>query len=419
VSRFTTPRGDWQVRAPVAVRFEGVDAGSPLARQLGQMLRPQIDRFYRKAAAAHAAGVTEWSHLAQRTPDMAIRYHNNYGQEIVHVTPAPGVVEEARKRVPRPPWEWLLIEFVATAPVDYALIYTRAEVTAPRTTKFQTIRAGTPDGYALAPANGQPSVTLAAEQTLLSAWLVHVGEAPDVSAWTARCDAISNVSWTPGAAPMFHANNGTLDHDTVQAQAIANALAIPAGGVWTPTSGWAHPGSVGFYPDGSLVPAPSVSYDSATGKFSITGGSGGTTLSRLSWYLVVDGYVSPQPVLHPEWTWFGFSVGLQNDGMNTNGPPPDMGGTDEVVIRVSAYPFGTRWETQTYSTAKGPVQGYVHRETHEAPKPWGSRATRATRATFPGDPPWSDSTKLGDAHLTQPTALPPPAVTPAVTFKPA
>lgn len=118
-------------RSPVKVRFEGVPAGSPLARELYGMLRGPIDKFYRGQAQAYSLGTVGQQGGHQSTPELQMRYQNNQGSETVHVRVAKHVVEEAIKRQGGERFEWALVEFeVVLDAADYT--YFRMEAETPR-----------------------------------------------------------------------------------------------------------------------------------------------------------------------------------------------------------------------------------------------------------------------------------------------
>jgi hypothetical protein len=96
-------------RSPVKVRFDGVPAGSELARLLYHALQGPINRFYWKAAQAYALSPTDQSGLHQTTNDWSIRYLNNQGHETLIIKVAADVVEGVIKQLKRY-WDYAIIE---------------------------------------------------------------------------------------------------------------------------------------------------------------------------------------------------------------------------------------------------------------------------------------------------------------------
>lgn len=96
-------------RSPVKVRFDGVPAGSELARLLYNSLKGPINRFYQKAAQAYALGVTDQAGLHQTTADWSIRYLNNQGDETLIIKVAADVVHEISESLKRY-WDYAIIE---------------------------------------------------------------------------------------------------------------------------------------------------------------------------------------------------------------------------------------------------------------------------------------------------------------------
>lgn len=105
MSRFQLPtqKGTelWpQVMRPmVLVRFRNVKPGSILARALISQLGGQINRFYQAQAQNYALSGATFAAKSTTIGDMRLSYSNNFGTEMIYVEIAPGVLEEARRRL--------------------------------------------------------------------------------------------------------------------------------------------------------------------------------------------------------------------------------------------------------------------------------------------------------------------------------
>lgn len=99
------------IQAPVAVRFAGVPAGSPLARELYAALQGPINQFYSACAQNYALGLGAHARMQRELPHAQLSYTNNHGSETVHVRVSRELQEHAARQLRRPtPWDFAVIE---------------------------------------------------------------------------------------------------------------------------------------------------------------------------------------------------------------------------------------------------------------------------------------------------------------------
>lgn len=99
------------IQAPVAVRFAGVPAGSPLARELYAALQGPISQFYQACAQNYALSLGTHARVQRELPHAQLSYINNHGSETVYVRVSRELQEHAVRQLKRPmPWDFAVVE---------------------------------------------------------------------------------------------------------------------------------------------------------------------------------------------------------------------------------------------------------------------------------------------------------------------
>lgn len=116
--------------APTKVRFDGVPAGSDLAKHLYRQFAPQINHFHRAQAQKYSLSTIENYRAHGTYPGLKMTYTNLQGQETVQITVTAPVPTPNPQPKPKPFWDWVQIDIdipntwnVATSEATYGLFH--------------------------------------------------------------------------------------------------------------------------------------------------------------------------------------------------------------------------------------------------------------------------------------------------------